>query len=137
MSPFSVLLHRYYVARISGTKHITQVTLTSCVIQIKLVLKFTLRAIPNSNHLGFHTSTNSIYAPVSDIVIVQMHFCKPNTRLPLSSPIEKTMVYGHPHAPISNMRGISPNEHGFVMLREVAPEHNITTTLVQIRRTYT
>jgi len=59
-----------------------------------------------------------------------MHFRKPNTRVPLSRPIEKTMVYSDPHAPIVNMRWISPNKHGFIMLKEVTPAH-IGIVLIQ------
>lgn len=40
-------------------------------------------------HLGFYAGTNSIYTPVTSVIVVKMNFPKSNTRLSLPCPIKK------------------------------------------------
>lgn len=70
-------------------------------------------------NLGFYTSTDSIYSPVSSVVIVQMYFPKSNTRMPLSGPIEKAVVYGNANTSVTSVRRVCSNEHCLVMLSEM------------------
>lgn len=70
-------------------------------------------------YLRFYTGTNSIYTPVSGVIVVQMNFSKSNTRVPLPSPIKETMMNCYPNASITNMSGVCPNKHCLVMLCKV------------------
>lgn len=71
------------------------------------------------NHLRFYAGTNSVYIPISGVIIIQMNLSKSNSWLPLPSPIKETMMNSHPNASVTNVRRVCSNEHSLVMLCKV------------------
>lgn len=65
---------------------------------------------------------NNINAPASCVVVVEMYFCEPYTRMSLNCSIKETMMYSNPHNPIIDMARIRSYQHCFIMIEEMTPD---------------
>lgn len=85
----------------------------------KNFIKIYLEASRIYSDLWFYTSTNSIYAPISSVIVVKVNFAESNTRMSLTCSIEETVMDCHTNAPICDLRTTPSDQHCFVVLREV------------------
>lgn len=85
----------------------------------KLKKKWTCELLVIQKDLCFYTGTNSIYAPISCVVVIKVDLAKSKSRMPLPCSIKETVMNGNTDTSICDVATICSDKHCFVMHCEV------------------
>lgn len=79
------------------------------------------QVLKRGKYLCLHAGTNRIQAPITGVIVVQVNFAKPKARMALTATVEKTMMNCHTNDTVFDMVGIRSDQHGLIVLQEMAP----------------